>query len=72
MKKPANRGLTKLADAAFEQAARKVLERAEKSGTPVIICVNQEMKAVEPRAVRNELERANGGARSGPQLEVDP
>ena len=71
MKKPANRGLTKLADAAFEQAARKVLERAEKSGTPVIIYVNQEVTAVEPRAVRNELERAKDGERNGPE-QVDP
>jgi hypothetical protein len=58
MTKRSNEGLTKLADAAFKQAARKVLERAEKAGTPVIICVNQEMKAVEPRALRKELEQS--------------
>jgi hypothetical protein len=46
-------GLTKLADAAFEQAAQKVIERAEDSGTPVIVCVNDEVKAVEPQSLRN-------------------
>jgi hypothetical protein len=53
MKKRVNEGLTKLADAAFEQAAQKVIERAEESGTPVIVCVDEEVKAVDPRAVQN-------------------
>jgi ABC-type sugar transport system substrate-binding protein len=37
MKNKANPSLTDLADAAFKQAARKVIERAEQSGTPVIV-----------------------------------
>ena len=37
MKKPTDLPLTKLADAAFHQAAQKVIERAEESGTPVIV-----------------------------------
>jgi hypothetical protein len=66
MKKRIDGGLTKLADAAFEQAARKVIERAEESGTPVIVCVNQEVKALKPRAARNPPKRASQG-RSGGQ-----
>lgn len=45
--------LTKLADAAFEQAARKVIQRAIEFGTPVIVRVGQEVKALDPRALRN-------------------
>lgn len=65
MTKPTDEGLTKLADAAFEQAARNVIERAKESGTPVIVCVNQEVKAVEPRAVQNGPKRARLGRGSG-------
>ena len=37
MKKVTEQPLTKLANAAFRQAARKVIQRAEESGTPVIV-----------------------------------
>lgn len=37
MKNKANPSLTELADAALKQAARKVIERAKLSGTPVIM-----------------------------------
>ncbi len=57
MKKRKDKGLTQLADAAFKQVARKVLRRAEESGTPVILWVGQEVKAVDPRAVRNGHKR---------------
>jgi hypothetical protein len=57
MKKVTDDSLTKLADAAFEQAARKVVARAVDSGTPVIVCVNDKMKVVAPRAVRNDSKR---------------
>jgi hypothetical protein len=63
MKKRTNEGLTKLADAAFERAAREVLKRAEESGTPVIVCVNNEVKAVDPRVVQNGPKRARQGPR---------
>jgi hypothetical protein len=49
--------LTKLADAAFKQAARKVIEDAETSGTPVIDCVKCELQAVPPQPLVN---RTNG------------
>ena len=41
--------MTKLADAAFEQAARKVIERAEQTGTPVIVWEDDAIKELEPR-----------------------
>jgi hypothetical protein len=65
MKKQTDEPLTKLADAAFKQAARKVIERAEESGTPVIVCVDEEVKAVDPRAVRNGPRRARQGRSGG-------
>jgi hypothetical protein len=49
MKKSTEQPLTKLADAAFEQAAQKVIERAEESGTPVIVWEGESVKEVEPR-----------------------
>jgi len=57
MKKSIDRQLTKLADAAFRQAARKVIERAERFGTPVILFVNGEVKAVDPRDLKNRRRR---------------
>jgi hypothetical protein len=65
MKKRANEGLTKLADAAFQRVAQKVIQRAEQSGTPVIVCVNDEVKAVDPRAVQDGRKRARQLRRSG-------
>jgi hypothetical protein len=50
MKKATNKDpLTKLADAAFRQAARKIINRAQQSGTPVIIWERGELKKVDPR-----------------------
>jgi hypothetical protein len=63
--KPIDDGLTQLADAAFEQAARKVIERAEESGTPVIVCVNQQVKAMQPRVFRNGIRHARQAQRRG-------
>ena len=65
MKKTSDRTLTKLADAAFEQAAQKVIERAQQSGTPVIVWEDETVKEVEPQQGRNgELSKShekNGG-----------
>jgi hypothetical protein len=52
MKKPAENPLTKLAEAAFQQAAQKVIKRAKESGTPVIIWEDGQVKRVEPRNTR--------------------
>lgn len=51
MKKITDETLTKLAEAAFEQASRKVVERAEQSGTPVIVWEDEAVKEVQPRKV---------------------
>jgi ABC-type sugar transport system substrate-binding protein len=65
MKKTTDQPLTKLADAAFEQAAQKVIERAQQSGTPVILWEDEAVKEVEPQQRWNaELSKAhekNGG-----------
>jgi hypothetical protein len=53
--------LTKLADAAFKQAARKVIADAETSGTPVIDCVKEELQVVPPQTLEN---RTNGQGKS--------
>jgi hypothetical protein len=63
MKRPTD-DLTQLADAAFRQAAEKILKRAEDTGIPLIICVNGKVQAVEPRAAREAMRRARKG-RSG-------
>ena len=48
MTKTINHSLTKLADAAFEQAARKVIERARQTGTPVIVWEDGAVKEMPP------------------------
>lgn len=58
MKKRTEQGLTELANAAFKKAAEKVIEQAEKSGTPVIVYVNKEVKAVPPQLLRKARKRA--------------
>lgn len=57
MKRPTDKGLTRLANAAFRQAAQKVLELAERTGTPVIIYVDGEVKAVDPRTLKRRSAR---------------
>ena len=57
MKKATENPLTKLADAAFRQAAQKVIKRAKESGTPVIIWEDEEIKRVEPRNTRETRKR---------------
>lgn len=52
MKKANEDPLTKLADAAFRQAARKVIRRAKQSGTLVIVWEDEEIKKVDPRKLK--------------------
>lgn len=52
MTKPIDQSLTQLADAAFEQAARKVIERARQTGTPVIVWEDGAVKEVHPHDMR--------------------
>ena len=63
MKKKTDHKLTKLADAAFQQAAQKVIERAEESSTPVILWKHETVTAVDPRETRTARPKRNG--RSG-------
>ena len=46
MKKVTERSLTKLADAAFEQTAKQVINRAKETGAPVIVWQAGEVKRV--------------------------
>lgn len=63
MKKKREQTLTKLADAAFQQAAQKVIERAEESGTPVIVWEHETVAEVVPRKTRAARAQGNGHAR---------
>jgi hypothetical protein len=57
MKNTRDDPLTKLADAAFRQAAQKVIKRAKDSGTQVIIWEDEEVKRVEPRKILKSRKR---------------
>jgi hypothetical protein len=46
--------LTKLADAAFNQAAKTASERAEKHVTPVIIWENGAISRVDPKKFKKK------------------
>lgn len=52
MKKTTDSPLTKLADAAFKKAAQKVVERAESTGTPVIVWQNNRIRKLKPGVKR--------------------
>ncbi|HVS35395.1 MAG TPA: hypothetical protein VMS17_07405 [Gemmataceae bacterium] len=66
MKKSPNKSLTQLADAAFKQAAQEVVKRAKETGTPVIICVDGEIKAVQPSELTKGRKRTGHGRTKGP------
>ncbi len=61
MKKKSDQPLTKLANAAFRKATRKVIERAERTGTPMIVWKDEKVKELEPRKTRTARKR-NGHA----------
>jgi hypothetical protein len=44
--------MTNLADAAFRQAAEKVIQRAKEHGTPIIVWENGAVKELDPGKVR--------------------
>lgn len=56
-KKSLHDEMTKLADAAFEQASRKLLARAKETRTPLILWVDGAVKEVDPRDIRNIRKR---------------
>lgn len=57
-KKP-ERSLTQKANAAFKQAAKKVVQRAEQSGTPIIVWEDNQVKELSPDDFAT---RTNGAA----------
>jgi hypothetical protein len=50
--KKSGQSLGKLADAAFREAARDVVELAVKTGTPVIVWKDGAIRAVDPKSLR--------------------
>ena len=65
MKKPAKRTMTELADAAFEQAALKVIARAKASGNPIIVWENGEVKKLSPQEAIEGMKKAKQRKASG-------
>jgi hypothetical protein len=65
MKKPTEQSLTKLADAAFRQAALTVIKCAEESGTPIIVWKNGSVVKLEPRKTRSPAKSRS--RRTGPK-----
>jgi hypothetical protein len=52
MTKKTEQSFVKLADAAFRQAAQKVIERAIATGTPVIIWKDGAVREVDPHTIK--------------------
>lgn len=65
MKKRSDQPLTKLADAAFEQAARKVIELAKATGTPVIVWKDAAVREVELEPSNQRSDLPNPAPRDG-------
>jgi hypothetical protein len=69
MNKRRNHSLSELAEAAFEQVAAEVIERAKQTGTPVIIWEDGRIKAVPPEAlepaIKGSLRKKNQARRRG-------
>jgi len=58
MKKTDELSLTKLADAAFKQAARRVIELARQTGTPLIVWKNDAILELEPPPIKPKKSRS--------------
>jgi hypothetical protein len=57
MKKSTEPDLRELAEAAFRQAAKVVIERAKQTGTPLILWENGAVKKVDPHRFRLKPKR---------------
>lgn len=55
-----SRDLTQLAEAAFEQVAKKVVERAKQTGTPVIVWEDGQIKELPPEHFSYLFDEADG------------
>ncbi len=65
MKKITDESITKLADAAFKRVAQKVIERAEQTGTPIIVWEDGAVKEITARQAR-----ARAGLEKAPRKKV--
>ena len=45
------RSISQLADAAFQQAAKKVIERAKATSTPIILWINNQPQECDPNQI---------------------
>lgn len=61
MKKATEHSLTKLADAAFRQAAKKVIQRAKETGTSLIVWEEGMVKRVDPRTLQKSHKKKKTG-----------
>ena len=52
MPRPADPPLTTLADAAFRQAAAKVVRRAKETGTPLIVWERDQVRSIPPDEIQ--------------------
>ncbi len=52
MDKPVPDAMTELANAAFRQAAKKVIRRAIETNTPIIVYENETIVKLDPRTMR--------------------
>jgi hypothetical protein len=57
VKKASEPSLAKLAQGAFRQAARKIIQRAEETGTPVVVWEDGQVKELPVKAGRIVRER---------------
>ena len=64
MKETVDKDLTQLADAAFRVVARKVVERAETTGTPVIVWQDEEVREVPPSGLLQRASRRSRRSKS--------
>lgn len=46
---------TQLADAAFLQAAKKVIDLAEQTGTPVVVWEDGKIAKIDPKVMRERI-----------------
>jgi NCAIR mutase (PurE)-related protein len=68
MKKTTEPSLTKLANAAFRQAARKVIQRAKETGTPIIVWEEGQIRERTAEEMERKVSRKPRRAKtSGPR-----
>jgi hypothetical protein len=57
MKKRSGKSVAELADAAFREATESAIERAEQTGTRVIVCEDGKIKRLKPAEARALLKK---------------